>query len=78
MFIEKGFRVLPAGWKDLDATKALIEFNRSQSNPKMLGHIFTTWGVKKDALLEFPPLVEGLKLLRDGRSLSEKSGTTKP
>ena len=64
MFIEKGFRVLPAGWKDLDATKALITYSKSQNDKKMLGYMFTTWGVKKDALLEFPPLVEGLKLLQ--------------
>ena len=63
MFIEKGFRVLPAGWKDVDATKALIQFSRTQTSPKLLGYMFTTWGVKKDALLEFPPLVEGLKVL---------------
>ena len=67
MFIEKGFRVLPAGWKDLEATKALIEFSRLHADPKLLGHMFTTWGVKKDALIDFPPLVEGLKLLRDER-----------
>jgi len=65
MFIEKGFRVLPAGWKDVDATKALIGFSQAHANSKLLGHMFTTWGVKKDALLEFPPLVEGLKLLRE-------------
>jgi Glycosyl hydrolase family 20, catalytic domain len=65
MFIDKGFRVLPAGWKNVEATKALIEFSRSHAGPKLLGHVFTTWGVKKDALVEFPPLVEGLKLLRD-------------
>jgi len=65
MFIGKGFRVLPAGWKDVDATKALINHNRSHAGPKMLGHLFTTWGVKKDVLLEFPPLVEGLKLLQE-------------
>jgi hypothetical protein len=67
MFIEKGFRVLPAGWKDLEATKALIEFSRLHANPKLLGHMFTTWGVNKDALIDFPPLVEGLKLLRERR-----------
>jgi hypothetical protein len=65
MFIQKGFRVLPAGWKDVEATKALIEFSRSQASPKLLGYMFTTWGVKKDALLQFPPLVEGLKLLQE-------------
>ncbi len=64
MFIEKGFRVLPAGWKNLDATKALIEYSRSNAGPKLLGHMFTTWGVNKDSLLDFPPLVEGLKLLQ--------------
>ena len=65
MFIEKGFRVLPAGWKNVEATKALIQFSRANGDPKMLGYMFTTWGVKKDALLEFPPLVEGLKLLKE-------------
>jgi hypothetical protein len=65
MFIDKGFRVLPASWKNVDATKALITFNRQHAGPKMLGHMFTTWGVKKDALVEFPPLVDGLKLLRE-------------
>lgn len=64
MFMEKGFRVLPAGWKDLEATRALITYSQTQNNKKMLGHMFTTWGVKKDALLEFPPVVEGLKLLQ--------------
>src|SRR4030095_1401627 len=68
MFIEKGFRVLPAGWKNVDATKALIDFTRKTSSAKMLGHMFTTWGVKKDALIDFPPLVEGLKLLQEQRS----------
>ena len=64
MFIEKGFRVLPAGWNNVDATKALIEFSRLHAGPKLLGYMFTTWGVNKDALVEFPPLVEGMKLLQ--------------
>lgn len=63
MFLEKGFRVLPAGWKDIDAMKALLEYTRRQQSPKVLGYMFTTWGVKKDELLSFPPLVDGLKLL---------------
>src|ERR1043165_8412958 len=61
MFIEKGFRVLPSGWKSVEATTALIGFNKSLAGPKMLGHMFTTWGVKKDELLGFPPLVEDRK-----------------
>jgi hypothetical protein len=65
MFLEKGFRVLPAGWKNVDATKALIGFSRKNADPKLLGYMFTTWGVKKEELVEFPPLVEGLKLLTE-------------
>jgi hypothetical protein len=64
MFVEKGFRVLPAGWKNVEATKTLIKYGQSQTSEKVLGHIFTTWGVKKDELLQFPSLVEGLTLLR--------------
>jgi hypothetical protein len=65
MFVEKGFRVLPASWHKLDASKALIEAGRKVDSPKVLGHLFTTWGrSKKGALAEYPPLVEGLKLLQ--------------
>ncbi len=63
MFMEKGFRVVPTGWKNIDATKALIQYSRSQAGPKMLGYMFTTWGVRKDALLAFPALLHGSKLL---------------
>jgi hypothetical protein len=64
MFLEKGFRVLPASWKKVDAAQALIEYSLKQESPKMLGHLFTTWGVKKEQLVEHPPLVEGLKRLQ--------------
>ena len=64
MFIKKGFRVLPSGWKDVDATKALINDSRSHKDKKLLGYLFTTWGVKKDELLAFPSIVEGMKLLQ--------------
>lgn len=63
MFLEKGFRVLPAGWKKVDATLALINYSRDQQHPSMLGHLFTTWSGRK-TWAEFPPLVEGLKLLK--------------
>jgi hypothetical protein len=69
MFIEKGFRVLPAGWNNVDATKALINYSRQHAGQRLLGYLFTSWGVKKEALVDFPVLVEGLKLLRDERRL---------
>lgn len=62
MFLEKGFRVLPAGWNKVDATEALIPYSAGLENPKMLGHLFTTWSGRKQ-WTEFAPLVEGLKLL---------------
>jgi glycosyl hydrolase family 20 len=71
MFIEKGFRVLPSGWKNVDATKSFINFSRSHAGPKMLGHLFTTWSVNKDALVQFPPMLEGLKLLQDSENKSQ-------
>ena len=65
LFVEKGFRVLPAGWHKLDASKALIEDSQKLHSPKVLGHLFTTWGrAKKNELTEYPPLVQGLKLLK--------------
>jgi hypothetical protein len=65
LFLEKGFRVLPAGWRKVDATKALIQYAKQFDSPKLLGHLFTTWGAaKKGAVTQFPPMVEGLKLLK--------------
>jgi hypothetical protein len=40
--LAKGFRVLQASWRKLDASRALIEYRRKQQVPKMLGHLFTT------------------------------------
>ncbi len=62
MFIEKGFRVWPAGWNKVDATIALIDYSRQYQDPKMLGHLFTTWSGRKQ-WTEWPPIVEGLKRL---------------
>jgi hypothetical protein len=67
--IEKGFRVLPASWKDVDAAKALIKYSNEQNN-NMLGHLFTTW--RKVDLLNYPPLVECIGLIRSRDDLSKK------
>ncbi|UCE40078.1 MAG: family 20 glycosylhydrolase [Candidatus Aminicenantes bacterium] len=63
IFIEKGFRVLPTSWRKVDATKELILYSQKLKNPKMLGHLFTSWG--KTDWLKYQPLEEGLKLLLD-------------
>jgi hypothetical protein len=64
LFLEKGFRVWPASWRDVEASRALIQFSQKEASPKMLGHLFTTWGGRKGALAEYRPLVEGLPLLK--------------
>lgn len=63
MFIEKGFRVWPSSWRDVDAAKQLIDYSYRYDSPKMLGHLFTTWSGKIDERIEFPSMVEGLELL---------------
>ncbi|OHB65573.1 MAG: hypothetical protein A2Y77_06425 [Planctomycetes bacterium RBG_13_62_9] len=58
MFLEKGFRVWPASWKKPDAAKAFIDYSRTQNNPRMLGHLNTTWGaVPIKNLATFEPLL---------------------
>jgi len=58
MFLEKGFRVWPASWKKPEAAKAFIDYSNTINNPRMLGHLNTTWGaVKMKDLPTFEPLV---------------------
>jgi len=64
MFLEKGFRILPSSWKDEHAAKMLIKYSYEYDNPNMLGHMFTTWGGKIDDRIDFPPMLDGLNLLR--------------
>lgn len=61
IFMEKGFQVLPSSWKDVDAAKSLINYSLNVKNPKMLGHLFTTWG--RTDVLKYPTLVECINLL---------------
>ena len=58
MFLEKGFRVWPASWKNAEASKALVDYSLTQKNPRMLGHLNTTWGaVRFENLPTWPPVV---------------------
>ncbi len=61
MFLEKGFRILPTSWRNVEAVQALIRHSQILDSPRMLGHLFTTWG--KTDLLAYQPLIEGLKLI---------------
>lgn len=58
MFLEQGFRVWPASWKKPDSAQAFVDYSRAYaSNPRMLGHLNTTWGaVRVGDLANFEPL----------------------
>jgi hypothetical protein len=62
MFLEKGFRVWPASWKKLEAARAFVDYSKRFDNPRMLGHLNTTWGaVKITELPTFEPLLYAVK-----------------
>jgi hypothetical protein len=65
MFMDKGFRILPASWKKTDATLALIrDAQAHQKDGLLVGHIFTTWSQRQGAWADFEPLTKGLELLQ--------------
>jgi hypothetical protein len=56
-FLEKGFRVWPSGWKNVQATEALLNAEQKYQHERLLGHLCTTWGaVKIRELAEWPPI----------------------
>lgn len=62
MFLDKGFRVLPTSWRVTENMENLMYYSLIKYEPNMLGHLFTLWSsAKGDELLNYPPLVEGLK-----------------
>jgi len=63
MFLGKGYRVLPTSWKDVKTSNALLNNGLSQNNSKMLGILFSAWSQYDDPK-GWPPLVEGVKLLK--------------
>ncbi len=69
MFLDKGFRVLPASFKDVDASKALIEQSLALKNQRLLGHLFTIWS-SEGQVTEWPPLAANAGLLRPAPAAS--------
>jgi hypothetical protein len=65
MFLDKGFRVLPASWKDVDASRALIDYSQALKNPRMLGHLFSSWS-QPPKLADWPPLAAHAEKVRGG------------
>jgi hypothetical protein len=44
MFLEKGLRVWPASWRKPEAARTFAQYSKTLGNPRMLGHLNTTWG----------------------------------
>lgn len=64
MFVDKGFRVLPTSWKDVDASRAFIEETLAAKSPLVLGHLFTTWSRQPNPA-EWPPLANNAGMVRE-------------
>jgi hypothetical protein len=62
LFLDKGFRVLPTSWKDVEAGRKLIEHGQGLKRPGILGHLFTSWS-KLEKPAEWPPLVANAPLV---------------
>jgi hypothetical protein len=63
MFLDKGFRVLPTSWKDVEASRVYIEYANGLAHPRLLGHLFTSWE-KTPRLAEWPPLAANSRLVK--------------
>jgi hypothetical protein len=50
-FQEKGFRVLPAPWRNPEAATAFLRVAKQDATDKMLGVLFTGWSVNPELLL---------------------------
>ena len=63
-FLAKGFRVWPAGFRPLEACKALSDFTKAQraQNPRVVGYLATTWSMgKPGTVADWPPVMEIFK-----------------
>jgi hypothetical protein len=63
MFLDKGFAVLPAGWKDVGASRTFIEQTAALDSPRVLGHLFTTWS-RQPKVADWPPLAAHAALVK--------------
>jgi len=63
LFLDKGFRVLPTSWKDVEASRRLVEYGQGLKHPGILGHLFTSWS-KPEKLADWPPLAANAGLVK--------------
>lgn len=64
IFLDRGFRVLPAGWRNEQAVSALIADAQKVASPLMLGYLGTTWSaVRPGETAHWPPVVTAMHCL---------------
>lgn len=64
-FLEKGFRVLPASFRDTKAVRSLIDASLAFRSGRMLGHLCTIWrGLREGQAVRIPALRVASKKLR--------------
>jgi hypothetical protein len=64
LLLQKGFRVWPAGFRPVEAAKALSDYSRKlrAQNPRVVGYLATTWSMgKPETAADWPPVKEVLK-----------------
>jgi hypothetical protein len=74
LFRDRGFRVLPTSWKDVEASRAFIEYAQGLNDPGILGHLFTSW-TRLDAPADWPPLVANAALATARRPAAPPRGS---
>ena len=50
-------------WKNVEASRTLIEYGRSLQRPGVLGHLFTRWS-KPEKVADWPPLAADAGIAR--------------
>jgi hypothetical protein len=74
LFLDKGFRVLPTSFKDVESSRRLIEYGNGLKRAGLLGHLFTSW-TKLEKPAEWPPLVANATLVKPA---TPPAATAKP
>jgi len=64
IFLDKGFQVLPAGWREVAAVEALIGDMQKHPSEQLLGYLCTTWGAAKPGeIANWLPVITAMNLL---------------
>ncbi|MDR3456019.1 MAG: family 20 glycosylhydrolase [Verrucomicrobiae bacterium] len=76
LFLQKGFRVWPAGFQPLEASRAFSDYAQKlrAQNPRVMGYLCTTWTLgKPETVADWPPAKEILKDWKTPEAVSTNS-----